>query len=246
MGWQQRGWGTGRAWGWSSHPQCLWVGWHEPGWGPAPRSHGAPHSRGAGQQAPGGWRGLGRPWSCVGWGGGCQGPQRSLAGIRLLRRKQLFLSRSVCLHGREQGNEESCGEITSLMGSPLHVSAVRGCQRAAAERENRHTVWESWCTHGCWVSGTGCPGCPVLQAPSPAGHVCYIPGRCFSGSAAGRKSCSRCRQALLGPSSSSSSCAPCYLIGFVMLERQSPSGLCCALTSVISQLASAPWQPTSE
>ena len=95
---------------------------------------------------PRGWRGLEGPCSCVGWGGECQGPRRSLAGICLPRHKQLFLSRSACLYGREQGNEESCREITSLMGSPLHMSMARGCRRVAAERGDRHAVRESCCS----------------------------------------------------------------------------------------------------
>lgn len=143
-------------------------------------------------------------------------------------------------------NEESCQEITSLMGSPLNASMVWGCHHALAEQGDLHV------TRQCCLSGPKAatlmgaqqaePGAqgPMPQLLSLAGHVCYSPGRCFSGSATGRKSCSLCRQALLCSSSSSfSSCTPCYLIGFVMLERQSPSGLCCALSSVISQLASA-------
>lgn len=151
---------------------------------------------------------------------------------------------SVSPWEREE-NEESCKEITFLMGSPLDVSMAWGCRYAPAEQGDRHRNTASGpktaTLMGTQQAEQGAQGL-MPQLLSLAGHVCYSPARYFSGSAAGRKSCSCCRQALFcsSSSSSSSSFAPCYLIGFVMLERQSPSGLCCALTSVISQLASAP------
>lgn len=216
-----------------------------------PAPVGCPHIGGK-KGSPVGWgqRGLGAVW------GGERDPsaprrQRSPAGIRLARRRQLFLSRSKCLHGTEQGNEESCREITSLMGSPLRGDA--GVWQLSGEARRRcgspasrpRGPQHPWVPH----DGSRVPRGPCPQ-PCPAGRVCSVPPHeALLWVSCGEETISQSRQPLLCPSSSSSSLcsrAPCYLIGFGMLESQSPSGLCCALAGELSQLSSAPWQPTSQ
>lgn len=179
--------------------------------------------------------------------------QRSPAGICLPRRRQLFLSRSKCLHGTEQGNEESCREITSLMGSPLRGDA--GVWQLSRE------AWRRCGSPASQPQGPRHPWVPRERSRVPRGAVppAAVPGRTralhstprgtFLGQLRGKKNIFQSRQPLLCPPSSSSSFssrAPCYLIGFVVPESRSPSGLHCALGGEISQLSSAPRQPTSE
>lgn len=180
--------GLGTVWGrpWSPLPwetsvlvDGMWSGCREP----APV--GCPHIGGK-RGSPVGWgqRGHGAVW---GGEGDPSAPrwQRSPAGIRLARRRQLFLSRSKCLHGTEQGNEESCREITSLMGSPLRGDAGvwqlsgEACRRCGSPASRPRGTQHPWVPR---------EGSRVPRGPCPAGHVCSVPpARHFSGSAAGKE-----------------------------------------------------------
>lgn len=92
---------------------------------------------------------------------------------------QAAISVKVSVSPRErEENEESCQEITSLMGSPLRVSMVWECRHALAEQGDQHMTRE------CCLSGPktatlvgaqqaepGAQG-PMPQLLSLAGHVC--------------------------------------------------------------------------
>lgn len=151
----------------------LWAGC----WEPAPM--GCPHTGGR-RGGPMGWGQQG-PRAVWGREGDPSAPwqQRSPAGICLPRRRQLFLSRSKCLHGTEQGNEESCREITSLMGSPLRGDAGvwqlsgeawRRCGSPASQPQGPRHPWVP-------RERSRVPRGPCPQPPCPAGHVRSIPPR---------------------------------------------------------------------